>query len=70
MHDDKTLTEWKVGEMISLTNVKTIMKKITNGVTAALPKGTDTAETARGVTMPLRAYAESGRGAISDKNRE
>ena len=46
LHEDESLTERKVGAMISLTNVETIMEQITRALTAALPEDTEQTENA------------------------
>ena len=43
-HEEETLTERRVGAMISLTNVESIMEQITEALTAALPEDTGDAE--------------------------
>ena len=44
LHEDETLTERRVGAMISMTNVETIMEQIIQALTVALPEDTDSSE--------------------------
>ena len=43
-HEDETLTERRVGAMISLTNVETIMEQMIQALTVALSEDTDSSE--------------------------
>ena len=44
LHEDEALTERRVGAMISLTNVETIMEQIIQALTVALQEDTDSSE--------------------------
>ena len=45
LHEDETLTERKVGGMVTLANMSGIMDSITSALTAAMPDGDEVAST-------------------------
>lgn len=45
LHEDETLTERKVGGLVTLANMSAIMDRITSALTAAMPDGDEAANT-------------------------